>query len=713
MSYTPIGLPVAREVLEAMRLATARFWHEWQAYYDRASPDRKEELQKELQEILESYRAGSTTETDDHLVRARNADTTTVGGLMEKTGPSDTITPELYTDPITGTERVRFNAAAPTPTPGEGSWLYTGSIQETNLLDPVKAFVKSLQGMGGLDPGQAELWDVLESGDYQHKAVGQLYGLAPDGTETFALSLGQRVWLTVWTESGGTYRGGLFTISTLGDGSTKAVLHPVASPALAVGDMFTVEGVGAEFEGWYWEVLSLPDMAIAYRPEYANETTHNLFTSTQVSQAGSVTRETEVTIPGGTSGGTMFVIPYFEMLDVLGVSTIPKGVVNWEIKAYVVADDPAATVFIRAHLTTDQGVLDRFGYGDTPPIHNTSAAVLKMQGTIAADRTVDPAAKLGAVFYGYSNSASAVTIKLVFNDAGHSTRVQTPLTTASFGTLDHQLLTPSSRGFAAGEEANAHTYRHPMASIEPGLITWDDGATVATVDGLLTLPPKTNSVRISGTDTLLGIATTGMTAGTVIYVTMSQGRPVANGGDVPTGYASPIFHTAMGFTASPSTFLAPGEAAMVLELSGSSTWRVLSAPWVEPQRKLWPAAAGVTINTTTAPGLLVLPAGCPGTIYVTGTALRAITVEDAEGNAQAGPLAGLKLYFLDACTLYHDDPLSGWDAGLAARAAKLDLLPPEGATGEDLNRSVKAKNTMRFLLDSFGDDPLWILEVGQ
>ena len=392
---------------------------------------------------------GTSTESDgaarvDQLnyVSTSDADNTAgkAGRLANKAvGDGITVTSTIQTDPVHG-EQVVFSATPSAPPAGEGSWLYTGSIQASNLLDPVKAFVKSLQGMGGLDPGQSELWDVLENGDYQHKAVGQVYGLAPDGTETFVVAEGQRVWLTVWLESGTTYRGGLCTVLTLGEGSTKAVLRPTAD-VLEVGSTFTVEGVGAEYEGWYWEVLSLPDKTLAYRPGYVNETSWNLFTSTQVSQAGSATRETSVTIPGGTSGGTMFVIQYFEMLDVLGVSTIPKGVVNWEVKAYVVADDPAATVFIRAHLTTDQGVLDRFGYADTPPIHNTSAVVLDCQGTISADRTVNPSSKLGAVFYGYSDSASAVTIKLVYNDASHSTRVQTPLSLAVQGTTYHPALT--------------------------------------------------------------------------------------------------------------------------------------------------------------------------------------------------------------------------------------------------------------------------------
>lgn len=473
---------------------------------------------------------------DTYLVKARRDDATTVGGLMEKTIDSDTITRELTTDG--GVEKVRFNAVPATPPAGEGSWLYTGSIQATNLHDSVKAFVKSLEGMGGLDPGQSELWNVLENGDYEHKAVGQVYGLAPDGTETFAVSVGQRVWLVVWLgASDSTYHGRFCTVQTLGDGSTKAVLRPTGE-SIAVGDMFTVEGIGAQFEGWYWEILNLPETLLAYRSGYINETTHNLFTGTQVHQAGSTTRETSVTIPGGTSGGTMFEIPYFEMLDVLGVSTIPKGVVNWEVLAYVVADDPAATVFIRAHLTTDQGILDRFGYADTPPMHNTSAAILRMQGTISADRTVSPSDKLGAVFYGYSDSASPVTIKLVYNSATHATRVQTPLEAASYGTLDHQLLTMTSRGFVAGEEADARAFGHPQRYIAPGRIQTPANETVTSVDGLFAVPLDSNFVVLEGTEDLIGCSTEGWTGPGWIEVHILNERDILKSqSPLPDGYA--------------------------------------------------------------------------------------------------------------------------------------------------------------------------------
>jgi hypothetical protein len=714
MSYTPIGISVASEVLEAMRIAAARFWAEWGSRYQGLSDDRKEQLQQELQQILEACRAagGPAPVSDDHLVKARNADATTVGGLEEKTASSDTITRERFTDPVDGIEKVRFNTT-PVQTTG-GSWLYTGSIQATNLLDPVKAFLRS--GYAGSMSGFGPSWDLLENGDFRRKDVGELYGLDTTGTETINLSVGDRAWLTFGAGDldGGTNQrcGGICTVITLGDASTKAVVRP--ADTLHTGDMFKVEGVGAEYEGWYWEIdldFDWRVISLYYRADYVSTTTYNLLTSTEVSRAGSITRETTVTIPGGTSGGTMFVTPYFEMLGSLGVATIPKGVVNWEVLAYVASDDPVATVFIRANLTKDQGILSHFGYGDTQAIHATTPTLLRCQGTIAADIACNPSDKLGAVFYGYSNSESDITIKLVYNSASHATRVQTPLETASYGTLDHQLLTSSSRGFTTGEEADASTYRHPMRAIAPGRILWDEGSTVATASGLLTLPAKSNAVRVSGSDTLLGIATAGFTPGTIIYLESVESRLVANGGTPGSGYDPLSVHVSMGMTASPSVFLWPANAGMVLKLTGGGNWLVLSAPWLEPQRALWPSMVSVTINATTAPGLLELPLGCPGAIYVTGTELRAITAKDAEGNFQAGPLADIKLFFANNCTLYHLDALSGWDAGLAARAAKLDLLPPEGSTGDAANVWVPARRTYRLQRDV--SELLWISEVSQ
>jgi hypothetical protein len=265
------------------------------------------------------------------------------------------------------------------------------------------------------------------------------------------------------------------------------------------------------------------------------------------------------------------------MLEVLGVSMIPKGVVNWEIKAYLVSDDPAATVFIRAFLTTDQGILDRFGYADTPPIHNTSAAVLDCQGTISADRTVSPSSKLGAVFYGYSDSASAVTIKLVYNSADHATRVQTPLTTASFGTLDHQLLTAASRGFITGEETDAATYRHPMRQIAPGRILNPSNATVTSASGLFAIPINSNAVILDGTEDLLGCSTEGWTGYSEMEVMVLSARKFLKSQTVPTGYAAFVWgSTDSGYGADYDEIAACANSVHRFRLFGSS-WRLCSS----------------------------------------------------------------------------------------------------------------------------------------
>lgn len=403
--------------------------------------------------------------TDDHMVAVSSGD---APGFAAAKVTGDGVTTSASVRTVAGIgEQVVISALPAAPTPGQGSWLYTASIQADTLHEPVRAFVKSLQGMGGLDPGQAELFDVLPNGDYQHKAVGQLYGLDPSGAETFVLAQGQRVWLTTWVASSTVVHGRFCTVLTLGNGSTKAVLHPTGEEIVS-GSTFKVEGVGAEFYGWYWEIDPDPTnpYPLTYKPDYINATTYNLLTSTQVSRAGSTTRETTVTIPANTSGATPFAVALFEMLDGIGTSTISKGVVNWEVAAYLVADDPAATTYLEAYLTTDQGILDRFGYGYSRAMHNTAAAVLKFQGTIPADRDVNPSDKLAAYFSVYSNTTTGVTVKLVFNSASHLTRVQTPLETASYGTLDHQLLTAESRGFGADQAAAAMRSRHPRRAIE-------------------------------------------------------------------------------------------------------------------------------------------------------------------------------------------------------------------------------------------------------
>lgn len=478
---------------------------------------------------------------DDHLVKARNADATTVGGLMEKTADSPTVTRELTTE--SGVEKVRFNATPAVPVVG-GSWLYTGSIQATNLLDPVVAFVKTYDG-NGWGIGDSSLFTALPGGvAFEHKAVGALKGLDTVGSETIALVQGDRVAFFFDNPTDGHKYYWICTVTTLGDGSTKAVVTK-SNDTLVHGATFKVAGVGAEYEHWYWQLWTddpIPDPALdlvwVYNPTYQDTTTYNLLTSTEVSKAGTVTRETSVIIPGGSSGGVPFDVAVYEMLNGIGLSEIPQGVVNWEVLAYVVADNPTATTFIRAFLSTERGESGNFAYGNSRPIHNTAPTVLQFQGTIPAARACNPTDKLSAVFYGYSDSQTDITIKLVFNCASHATRVQTPLTVASYGTLDHQLLTMDSRGFVAGEEADAEAYAHPERAIAPGRRLAKPADIVASSTGLFSVPAKSNFVKLSGTEDLIGCSTEGWTVDSEMEVMVMSARKFLPSQSVPDGYAA-------------------------------------------------------------------------------------------------------------------------------------------------------------------------------
>lgn len=433
--------------------------------------------------------------------------------------------------------------------------------------------------------------------------------------------------------------------------------------------------------------------------QVADNTTEPFTVEQEISSAGEVLVGEIYTTLSGTPGiasipaeeHTFGILGAVDLLDLTASN-------KWRIKCAVWRDG--------------QGSPDSpYLVADGPNMFNQVLSVSEISGTPLEVVNLSAADRLVFSIYAVTDKSTGFTFTFAQN-AELSSWFRLPFSMGSFGTLDHQQLTATSRGFTVGEAA-AVTYRHPMVAIEPGFITWNTGPVVATVDGLLTLPPKTNAVRISGTDTFLGIETTGITPGTVIYVEMSEARMVANNSTPPDGYASFDFHNAFGCSASPWAFYAKADSPMVLELQGSSTWRVLSASWVVPQLVLWPTTCSATINTTNASGLLVLPVGCPGVVYVTGTALRAITYLDSDGYEIAGPLASLKLHFLNDCTLYHNDPLTGWDAGLAARAAKLDLLPPDGATGDDLNFFAKEKRTLKFILNTLDINRTWLREIEQ
>ena len=239
---------------------------------------------------------------------------------------------------------------------------------------------------------------------------------------------------------------------------------------------------------------------------------------------------------------------------------------------------------------------------------------------------------------------------------------------------------------------------HPQDSITPGRIRWNWGGEVATVDGLLTMPAKSNSVRATGTEKLLGISTTGWAPGAVIFVQLAQARQVANTSPSPTGdYAVPSFSQAFGWGTPPTTLNAPNGATMVLVLSGTSNWVVLSAPWagLSPGWVHTPFGATITLGTD---GILSVPDPYQhsNSVKVSGSSLKGI---DAS-YMPAGSIVQVR--FSTNCRVY---------GGQTVTTPALPFIFPKAGgytDADDLDIRTGPKGSATFQLDTDG----WYL-VGQ
>jgi len=660
---------------------------------------------------------------DDHQVGTSAADITAAkwGPLASKTrGDNLTIEAHVETDPTLG-EQVVFSTISQADPIAFASTLYAAHLDDPAWFGSVKC-VFGTQGCGQVLFSGG--WTQLRSGVWQFGIGMDLSGTTWFDSVTVAPGDLVFAWCPALAEVDWP-RTGIYVVRTPGNDSTgeKAILERVdwadSAQDFANGMVvYTLDGsellknkyfrltttgpVVLETTPLYWEKLD----------SYEQTASDNLLTAAQLARASETPNTTALVASVGSPSSPL---DFPTLAGAPNLDTYKAGRTEaWALARLHIAGADGSVTWLEIQVVRDPGgddeVLETI---TTSPITNATDEIIKAHVDDPDDQDL-AGDSIGLRIRAYSDSATPAAIAVTWSDPAHSTRLLTPMTLAVGGTDDHQALTPASRGFVAGEEAAARARCHPMASIEPGLITWVPGADVATVDGLLTLPPKTNAVRISGTEPLLGVSDTFLAAGSsaVLYVEFASARQVVVSANAPTGFRGFGFYGPLGFSATPYAFLAPANSAMVLYASGG-VWNVLSAPWVEPQRALWPTFASLTINTTTAPGLLELPIGCPGVIYVTGTELRAITVLDVDGKGIAGPLAGIQLHFLNACRLYHLDALTGWDAGLAAGAGKLDLLPPTDATGDDCDMIIPARRTLRMLRDSTGEDMLWIPEVAQ
>lgn len=699
---------------------------------------------KKIQSLGTSTEADGAARVDQlNYVSTSEADNTAgkAGRLANKTrGDNITITAHVETDPVHG-EQVVFSGVPAAPG-SDGSWLYTARVPDSKLRDPVRCLLAAnfrpllLQPVKCLVADQGTWTEVYNPVVRQlvRTTTGEIYGLDSSHGNTLALEVGDRVWFrgeyTQWSQ----LWSGLYVVVAKGNESEQAVLHSAPFDAFSIGKCFEVNGDdayadglwtciqvdpvlsftsadplpaavdGCGFETWWEQIagtnlwrapvagpiygqdqfaepsilLAASDRGLAYNSDhiedegeyygpyevldpgyyytpggvvltraivrrvldadsaaelcngmtvrvtpgdvaysgnyftvstaepievdvtvlawttagsYTDGGVDRLLTESQLGLASATLAELSTEVPN--TAEMVLALKPFTLDGTPGASEFPAGPVTYKIACRVSSDDPTAEVLIYAALCPNGSVGGTWiAEAISQPIRATSTTVFTLQAQVPAAIPLSLSDQLYWWFWASNSGSSPVTLTIVYNDAAHSTRVQTTLALAGGGTDDHRRLTAESKGWVPGQERWSALHEHPSRTVCPR----------------------------------------------------------------------------------------------------------------------FPVDASATIDGT---GLLVIPDACSGTVVVTGSALRAIQVKDADENLEFGNQAPIKLRFVGACTLYHDDSLTGWDAGLVARVAKLDLLPPAGATGDDLNKLVRAKITMQFTLDTSGASPLWILEVGE
>ena len=475
-----------------------------------------------------------TVAPDDHLVKARNTDATTVGGLMEKTINSPTIERTLTVDGD-GVEVVAFNTLAQADPISFESTLYAAHLDDPALFSPVVcAFYKVVGGGGNFvtsfNPNYTN-WIEIRPGVFQSSISGQgsIRDYIPDGITPVA---GMRVASVNPTEYPMSFaydriRTGVYIITNPGYTGTVgqpgysedyAVLERVpeldASADFASGCVFQVsqgEGAGKYFRLTNTQPINLGTDELTWEilDTYTPTASDNLLNAAQLARA-SETPNTTALVASDGSPSTPLDFP--TLAGTPNLDTYKAGRTEVHVLARLhIAGEAGSITWLECQVIRDPGgddeVLETIS---TSPITNTSDEVIKAH--IDDDEDQDLAGdRIGLRIVAKSDSATPAAIAVTWSDPAHSTRLLTPMTLAVGGSDDHQALTMASRGFVAGEEADARAFGHPQRYIAPGRIQTPANETVTSADGLFAVPLNSNFVVLDGEEDLIGCSTDGWT----------------------------------------------------------------------------------------------------------------------------------------------------------------------------------------------------------
>lgn len=103
---------------------------------------------------------------------------------------------------------------------------------------------------------------------------------------------------------------------------------------------------------------------------------------------------------------------------------------------------------------------------------------------------------------------------------------------------------------------------------------------VATVGGILTLTSGTDTLRVSGTEDFIGLSTSGVSDGRIVFLTFTQARSAQHGQLVPVGSAPLSFYYVGPTLVQTITFPREGGRIALQYNSDIGAWQVVAGPYL-------------------------------------------------------------------------------------------------------------------------------------
>lgn len=419
---------------------------------------------------------------DDHLVKARNLDTSTVGGLREKVADSASVIGNVVTE--AGVEKLQLTALGSDPVTANAqkSYLYTAKVASVNL-DKGQCACRYL-GYFMCGWSLFDGWTEGPTGTFTKNVPGPLVpsdldGVDPDAFNTSGVSsmIGKRILASPATLGTDLENCGPYIIDDVGGhyenyglpGQVFVQTHAVfrrdpdfnESSEFVTGMSFQMQ-TGNVYGTKYLQlttagpiVLGTTEQDWATFDENPNPlvaASYPLLTAAQLYQASTETAEAEAVINSASGLTTLLVAsvsPDFRTLvGTPGLATIPAGQFVADMLAKVSTAATGDTT-LNVRILKDDGMSFTELFNFTTSAVTTTSYVNKQ---LSQAITLQNIAGCRLVFHlrAQTTSATFVTVSVIVNDASHSCRLTFPVEFAG-GIGEHNSL-PGLQGGTAPDE---------------------------------------------------------------------------------------------------------------------------------------------------------------------------------------------------------------------------------------------------------------------